>query len=331
MTSEPHMNKKAALTDATKQQAIEWVLRQRDGEMAEADWNDFVSWLEADPEHLTYYDEAVEADEDLGVIGSHISQAEPIKAQNDSENGPVGVPVAANNNQSWWAGFGAVAAVLLAAIVFWPNSDSSQFATVETQVGEIRELAIGPSISMTVNGNSELSINESEATVRMVRGEATYRIDSDRPGALRVEVDNLVLVDHGTVFNVVRTAELMRLSVTEGVVMVNPNRQKIMVSAGNEIEMQFDDLSYESQPVDADNALAWQEGQLVFENRLVSSVIADIERNFATKITVSDGLKTQQITGAINLSNEEATVIGDVAAVLGGTVQKQDDGWIISE
>lgn len=331
MTSEPHMNDKSALNEAIRQQAIQWVLRQRDGAMVESDWEAFTIWLEADPAHLASYDAAAEADEDLGIIGAQIPLSDQSEMHSDFGSGSVDVPVAANNNQPWWAGFGAIAAVLLAAIVFWPSSNSTQFATLETEVGEIRELAIGPSISMTVNGNSELSVNESEATVRMVRGEATYRINSTQPGALRVEVDNLVLVDHGTVFNVVRTRHNMRLAVTEGAVMINPKRQKILVSAGNEIEMQLNDLSYESQPVDVDTALAWQDGQLVFEDRSVSSVIADIERNFATKISISDALRNQQITGGINLSSDEAIVVSDVAAVLGGIAEKQDDGWIISD
>ncbi|GAB5486740.1 MAG: FecR family protein [Parasphingorhabdus sp.] len=331
MTSEPYMNKKSALNEAIREQAVHWVLRQRDGTMAESDWEAFTIWLEADREHLICYDEAIEADDDLGVLGTEIAQSVQTDNETEPEKPSAFVPVAANNNQSWWAGFGAVAAVLLAAIVFWPSAEPQQFATLQTETGEIRELAIGPSISLTINGNSELAINEHDATVRMVRGEATYRINSEEPGALRVEVDNLVLVDHGTVFNIVRDKDMMRLAVTEGAVMINPARQKILVLAGNEIEMQLDNLSYQGRPVETDNVLAWQDGQLVFENRFVSSVIADVERNFATRISIPDKLKNQQITGVINLSNDQATVIGDVAAVLGGEAQIQEDGWIITD
>ena len=41
MTSEPYMNEKTALNEAMREQAVRWVLWQRDGTMAESDWQAF--------------------------------------------------------------------------------------------------------------------------------------------------------------------------------------------------------------------------------------------------------------------------------------------------
>ncbi len=331
MTSEPHMNDKNALNDLVRQNAITWLLRQRDEDMTDQDWADFTTWLEQDPLHVTYYDEAVEADADLAILGAKIAETRPDHGDDDSDDSVVSIPVAANSNQPWWIGFGALAAMLLAAVVFWPNSGAPEFANLQTGLGEIREVTINSSVSLTMNGNSELSVNEKDATVRMVRGEATYRVDSDEPGALRVEIEELVLVDYGTVFNVIRGEGTMRMAVVEGAVMINPEGQRILISAGNEIELQLDDMSFSQRTIDGDSVLAWQDRRLVFEDRSVASVIADIERNFATHISVSNAIEQQRVTGAVSLANEEAIVIGDVAAVLGGTAQKDAQGWSISD
>lgn len=330
MTSDSHMNGKSALTDAIYATAIQWVLRQRNEDMQAAEWTAFTEWLEADPLHLSAYDQALEADDDLAVVAQKLTPAEDGNGDPDTDES-----VAANDNGGGlfkrWPAFGAVAAVLLAFVIFWPASPSPQFATLQTEVGEIREVAINPSVSMVVNGNSELALDKETATVRMLRGEATYSVNSPEPGALRVEIDGLELVDYGTVFNVIRDQDNLRVAVTEGAVMIDPKGSEILVSAGQQIEMQLSNKAVKRSTVNMDTILAWQDWQLLFEDRPVAAVIDDIERNFGTSISVSDSLPDQNISGVISLANDEVTVIGDVAAILGSTAQKTETGWIIGD
>lgn len=323
MTSDSHMNEESALTDAIRNEAIHWVLRQRDADMPPEDWATFTEWLEVDPKHGVAYDQALEADTDLGAIGQNLTPAddaaEEVTAANDNGGGLF----------SRWPAFGAVAAVLLAAIIFWPVSPTPQFATLQTEVGKIQEVAINSSVSMVVNGNSELALDKENAIVRMLRGEVTYSVNSPEPGALRVEIDDLVLVDYGTVFNVIRDQESLKVAVTEGSVMIDPEGRKILVSTGEQVDMQLSNQAVTRSDVGADTVLAWQDKQLVFEDRPVADVIRDVERNFGTKISVSDGLLNQNVSGVISLANDEASVIGDVAAVLESTARKSDTGWRI--
>ncbi|MEO9500450.1 MAG: FecR domain-containing protein [Parasphingorhabdus sp.] len=314
------------MTDAISATAIQWVLRQRDGDMQATDWTAFTEWLEADPKHLTAYDRVLEADDDLATVGQKLTPASDGNRDPDES-------VAANDNGggllSRWPAFGALAAVLLAFVVFWPASPSPQFATLQTEVGEIREVAINSSISMVVNGNSKLTLDKESATVRMQHGEATYRVNSPEPGALRVEIDSLVLVDYGTVFNVIRDDDNLRVAVIEGAVMIDPQGSEILVTAGEQIKMQLKDKTLMRSDVELDAVLAWQGRQLLFEDRPVAEVIDDIERNFGTRISVSDNVSDQNVSGVISLENGEATVITDVAAILGSTAQKTEAGWII--
>jgi transmembrane sensor len=326
MTSDSHMNKEAALSDAIRERAIHWVLRQRDGDMLASDWVAFTEWLEADPQHLHAYDLALAADDDLGVIGPDMVHGEV-----SEEDG-----AAANDNKpgglfARWPAFGAVAVMLLAAILFWPNSNQPHYVALQTDVGEIREVALSPSVSMVVNGNSRLELDKESATVRMLRGEATYRVNSAEPGALRVEVDDLVLIDYGTIFNVVRDRDQLRVAVIEGAVMIDPDDRKILVKAGQEIDMQLPDGALSRSRISPEEALAWQDKQLLFEDRSVASVIGDVERNFGTSISVANNLTGQKITGVISLTNGEATVINDVAAVLGSSAHKTETGWRIGD
>lgn len=327
MATESHMNKNNALPDRIHEEAVRWILRQRDADMPDSEWAAFTEWLEVTPDHMTAYNDALEADEDLGVIGPALEQMHHDAADDDdgiadNDNTPF-------NLMSRWPAFGAVAAMLLAVVIFWPGTQSPQYATFQTEYGEIREVAINSSVSMVMNGNTELALDRENATVQMLRGEATYRVESPKPGALRVEIDGLTIVDYGTVFNVVRDKAMLRVAVTEGAVMIDPEQEKILVSAGEQIDMQLKDLSLTRSTVSEDAVLAWQDQQLVFEDRPVKAVIRDIERNFGTKISVSNRLSSQKITGVISLANDEAMVINDVAAVLGGKAQKAETGWRI--
>lgn len=326
MTSDSDMNAEAALTDAIRARAIHWVVRQRDGDMPASDWVAFTEWLEADPRHLQAYDLALAADDDLGVIGPDLDHGADLDeagtAANDNRSGGL---------FSRWPVLGAVAAMLLAAIIFWPQSTPPQYAALQTGVGEIREVAISPSVSMVVNGNSRLELDRQSATVRMLSGEATYSVRSAETGALRVEIDDLVLIDYGTIFNVVRSGDRLRVGVIEGAVMIDPDGRKILLSAGQQIDMQLPDGPLLRSRISAEEALAWQDRQLLFEDRSIAQVIGDVERNFATTISVADRLKDQKITGVISMANDEATVISDVAAVLGSSAHRTETGWRIGD
>lgn len=324
MTSEPYMNEKNASNDPVWEQAVHWVLRQREDKMDAADWEAFTVWLEEKPAHGIVYDQALEADADLGVLGPEsVPAMEPQTEQ-------IGVQ-AANDNRPWWLGLGAAAAVLIAVVLFWPGQSEPQFATLRTGLGEVREVAIGPAITMTINGNSELAVNKTSRIVRMIDGEASFSVSSAIPGAIQVEVEDLVLVDVGTVFNVIRDDQRMRLAVTEGAVVVNPDRQQIRVEAGHEITMKIDDLSYSSRKVTEQSALAWKNKQLVFENQLVASLKADIERNLGISISLPEDLAEQKVTGTLSLTNDETSIMNDLAAILGRSAYKKDGTWVISD
>lgn len=326
MTSEPHMNNNSISNEAIRKQAFRWVLRQREDAMAEQDWVEFTDWLEANPAHLKAYDAALEADEDLAAVAAELSGAENDIATETyaaNDDGPE------YNRQYRWAGFGAVAAAILAIFIFWPSAQAPQFETFQTEIGEIRKIAVGPDIMISMNGNTKLAVNKDSATVKMLRGEATYNVDSKKPGALRVEIDDLVLVDYGTIFNVVRDDQLLRVAVTQGAVIIGPDKEKLHIKTGRQVQLNLKERKPVSSKIAAENILAWQNRQLAFEDRQVHSVIGDLERNLGTTIKISDRLRNQQITGVVSLANDEATVVGDVAAVLGGKSSKTETGWLI--
>ena len=56
------------MTDEAKDQAVHWALRQRAGDMDEAEWDAFTDWLEDDPAHAALMDEVQAADDALGQI-----------------------------------------------------------------------------------------------------------------------------------------------------------------------------------------------------------------------------------------------------------------------
>jgi transmembrane sensor len=129
----------------------------------------------------------------------------------------------------------------------------------------------------------------------------------------------------------VRDKDLLRVAVTEGAVMVDPDGRKILISAGQQMEMQLDSRSVTWSRVSPEAVSAWQGKQLLFEDRSIASVIGDVERNFGTTISVAESQRDQKISGVISLANDEATVINDVAAVLGSSARKTETGWRIGD
>lgn len=313
-------------TDAIRELAIDWLIRQRDDAMSAEEWDSFSDWLAADERHSLTFEKLAVADASLDGLADQISQRIDTPAE------PVSPPPAANDNPlrrfaPLWGG--AIVATLIGALVLLRPADSPAFRHIETAPGEQRVVALQDGITMLLNGASEVEVAKDAPTVRLARGEAAFEITSVEPSPLRVEVADLVLVDHGTVFDVILDERSVRVAVAEGAVGVDYSAGSIRVNAGQQIEKALDGQTLIRRSIDNDAVLGWREGQLEFANAPVSQVVADVGRNLGLQVAVSDRLSSRQLTGVVHLEGDEQQVLADLAALLGSKARKVENGWRI--
>jgi len=303
-------------------EAIQWLLRQRADEMDADQWEQFTLWLEADPRHAEAFDAAVDADKSLdGLPDIDIQPHSPASE----------IPAAANDNPLSrfvpWA-MASAAAVLLAVFTFAPSGDPT-LSVIATAPGERQVIALTDEITMTLNGSSEVTVEQGRPNVSIARGEVAFAIDADDPSALRVEVGGLTLTDYGTVFNVLANDELVSVAVAEGIVAINPDLEDIQINAGEIAEQRIGEATLTRRPIAAETVATWRVGRLEFDDTPIADALAQVERSTGVTIAIDNRFADARLTGSIIIPEDEAEVVAALAAFLGGSVRQSGELWLI--
>ena len=299
--------------------AIHWLLRQRDGDMDAADWEAFTSWLEADERHSAIFDRLAQADLSLEELRDRlVSEGPPepalLQPVNDNVVGRF-VP---------WVMASAAAMVL--AIFVWPQGPAAT-STLATGPGEAREVALGDAITMTLNGGTTVQLVDGSPEVTLEEGEVSFAVVSETPSPLRVTVDNLVLTDIGTEFNVVRTRDYIRVAVAEGIVAINPEADAIEVKAGEAAERRTDDGELTLSRIDPETVASWREGRLEFDDTPIDRALAQVLRSTGVRIEPQPdaGVDGARLTGSVAIKGEAGVIATRFAALVGGKTTRFED------
>jgi transmembrane sensor len=306
--------------------AIEWRLRLRQG--GADDWAQFTQWLEQDSAHAEAYDQVALLDGDLDALAA-ADQADRAAARADWTDG-TSSSFLRRPLRRLGAIFAIVAAFALLAFLWQPTSRSSRSGfEIATASGEHRTVALGDGSSVVLNGNSRVWIASAEGReAELLRGEAVFNIrhDPKQPFALHLGEDRIE--DVGTVFNVVRDQQVLRVEVADGAVRYVRGRNGLQLNAGQTLKISpsGDAIVGRKSP----GAIAsWQSGQLVFEAVPVAEVAADLGRNLGVKISVGPRLAYQPFTGSIHVGRRTQQVVPEFASTLSAHARKSGDGWLI--
>lgn len=325
------------MTDDPKGKAIQWMLRVRAGDMDAFEWEAFTDWLEQSPENAALLDEADAADDWMAENAADL--APPLSANADTADPTQGtrgdsmasdetdpdletLPKAANDNQlRRILPFAGLVAAAIAIFALWPSATPTS-TLFTTQPGETRIVAVSDDITMTLNGDSEVTLTEEETRVQIARGEVAFEIDSDEPSPLRVEVGDLVLTDYGTIFNVVLNDASVTVAVAEGVVGINPDAENVEVEQGQMVTQSLAGGALVRSEVDPDTVGAWSEGRLEFDNTPAPEAIVMLERSIGSKVNLADALKEETLTGTLIVSNNDRETVSQFAEFLGARARR---------
>lgn len=301
-------------------EAIAWHLRIESGEMGPREWDDFTGWLERSADHVAAYDNIVEADGDLIALKDVGEPSIPVPANDEI----------AHTRRYVLGGLVGVAAAAVAGIVLWPTAETASFAHYETGFGETRTIAVADGVRVEMNGNTEIEVAENEPLVRLIDGEAAFFAETGQPGAVRVRVGGLILTDNGTIFNVIRHDNQIRMGVAEGAVIANPEGEALRFDVGQTLTLREGGGVIERGRTEPEDIIAWQQGELAYSDAPAHIVAADLSRNLGVSITIGQAIAGRRLTAVIQLRGDEANIVRDTASLLGGRAQQSGNGWMIS-
>jgi transmembrane sensor len=216
----------------------------------------------------------------------------------------------------------AVAASTLLAAFIGSLWIVNRFAhTIETARGERRELILSDGSLVQVDPESRLRVrlDETSRRIELEGGRAWFKVAPDPKRPFVVEAQGATVRALGTAFAVEQQDVGVRVTVSEGKVVVSlpsalehGSRQLSaapVLIANEQLTVKKSGSSEPVKEVDANKELAWIKGRLVFENQPVAKVLQEFNRYNPVQLKVADDeLARVPVTAVFDASDPESFV-----------------------
>ncbi|CAO3380218.1 FecR family protein [Azospirillum argentinense] len=291
-------------------EANAWHFRLESDDVRPAERAAFAEWLARSPTHARAWTDLQTLLHDL---------KEPARAAYaESRNAVPRRPAAAGIRR-----LAAALAILLAVggLGVWRGPTLYQNAVADqvTATGQRRTLTLPDGSTVEMNGDTALAFDDrdGERRVRILRGEAWFNVtrDPDHPfvvdggaGAARVL---------GTQFSVRRESERTTVTVGEGLVEVVAHRNadgtapwpdSVRLRPGESAEADANGVTG-PRAVDPAIAFAWRQGQIVFRQQPLASVIAALNRQWPGRVVLlNDEAAERVVSGVFALDRPDAVI-----------------------
>lgn len=310
--------------------AASWCVRVSGAPLAADEQREFQAWLEEDPAHQARFDEAVavwQAAEDQAFTPDMITlRAAALDSLRQA------------NRRRWTRGprirafAAAAAAVLVIGAVGWGWWTPDLYAT---GIGERQVVALsdGSKISLDADTLVRVRYRNDRRELWLERGRASFTVARDPLRPFSVEAADRTVVATGTKFSVERLAREVRVVLFEGKVEVlgpRPSRAAApppvriratgvpAVSAlkpGGELVIPASGAAAVLAPADLGRSLAWEGGELVFNDEPLARALERVNRYAENPIVLADPAAGQvRISGVFNAGDTTAFVEGVTAA-----------------
>ncbi|MDF2603670.1 FecR domain-containing protein [Sphingomonas sp.] len=316
--------------DALREEGRLWAIRLRAPDFA--DWDDFTTWLEADPAHNAAYEAALDEMDAADALFDAPPEpaAKPKPAWSPAPAETPAAPVQPNRRSgAWRMPAVAAASVVMAVGGSWIAFQGSDTMVYATQPGERRELDLADGSHIILNGGTRLTIDrDNPRQVELASGEALFTVHhSDTRPFIVTTPDGTRLTDIGTVFNVVADRGALDVAVAEGAVVYRGPGGEMRLDAGQMLVRPSASAAPEKRAVDTSSIGTWRTGYLQFNDATLADVARQLDRNIGAPVAVAPDLAHQRFTGTIMLDGGPAAVMARFGPLAEVTVTRDGQGW----
>lgn len=290
--------------EARRRSAADWLARLAAPDVAEDDLAQFDAWL-AEPANTRAYDTAL-------AVTLELQAAAPAVLRELTER-------PRQRSRAWargWLVAGGVAAAATLAIALTPFSlFAPQTQAYSTLKGERRTLTLtdGSTVDLNAGSRLQVSLGPRERRVVMGEGEAVFDVarDAARPFVIAAGDRNVRVV--GTRFDVRRRDGRLSVAVERGIVEVEPAEgargRGFRLHPGQRLDHLQGAPDVALTAIDPLQVESWKAGRLIYRDRPLSEVVADLNQQFAKPIRIEDpALGETKISGVLVLDDQAAVI-----------------------
>lgn len=283
--------------------ALGWFVKMRSGEATSAEVADFQRWIVASAENRREYDALEALWGDLDQVG------DPRRAGVSAGAPAFRASGAMISRRGLFLGATGVAAAVAAGVALgvpsWFDGD------IRTGVGEQRQLALADGSRVELDADSALSLQFTPQARRLtlLRGRAFFDVAPDPARAFSVTAAGGVTTAMGTQFSVHLWSDEVTVAVSESAVSIRAGAAaRAELRAGEAVSYDASGIGETEQVSDA-QASAWRRGKLIFEDRPLRQVIADVNRYRAGTIMVTDStLLRLRVSGIFDIRQPDGVL-----------------------
>ncbi|WP_411727772.1 FecR family protein [Methyloglobulus sp.] len=332
------------------QQAIEWLVLLRSGEISEAETQAFADWLSQDIYHAQAFAKAEDLLNDAAIAAQNPRVTAPAIADTRETNPnkqtiPLTKPAQATRQQSsagyfrWLAVPLSLAAAWLFAVALILPEQSHVFddylSDYRTGTGELRDIQLADGSHLLLNTNTAVSVDYTESLrhITLRHGQAQFTVAKDTNRPFEVASGGLAICALGTVFEVYNPGSgEMSITVQEHAVAAKLQKaENIQVEIKEGQRLRYDYKGHLTIPetVNLAQASAWKQLKLFMNDWPLAELIAELDRYRTGRIFISDpSLKNLRITGAFSLDNPDET-LAKVRTVLALQETRLGSWWVL--
>ncbi len=321
----------------TSEAAAEWVVRLHASvseDRAEADWEAFQAWLDAAPDNRAAFDAAEALWNEIGQQSGGLRLGLAGRSSAAIFAFPIRRP--APGPLAWCAAAAAAAAVLFLVGPFSPFNRvaPSVYATAK---GERRTVTLADGSRIELNGGSRLTarIGRDRREIELAEGsEAAFTVVHDASRPFVVRAGDRTIRDIGTEFNVLRNAGDLKVTVLSGSVEVGPASgaagQTVTLPPGRQLHHRMGSVMSDVALVKADDAFSWRLGRLIYRDRPLAEVAADLSRYYAEPVRAEGTAGALRFSGVLAIS-DEPSAINRLSALVPVSANRQDGVIVLKE
>jgi len=288
--------------------AADWVVRLARSDAGEDDFLAFDQWLDASPRHGWAYDQAL-------TLWQEVERRRPILSERLAEYDRTRQTQLPKQNWRFAAMAGTLAASLALAWIVWPKAAPVQphpWQSWQTAKGERSTVILSDGSRVDLAADSKISVRFDGETrqVAMEDGEVMFDVAHDAGHPFLIKAGDRTVRVVGTAFDVRLRGDQLSVSVQRGIVEVTgPDGNPVRLTPGKRLDHQ---QGVDDQPVTetaVDDIFAWKNGRLIYRDRPLSEVVADLNAQFPQPVSVADKrLANIKFSGVLVLDDEEKVV-----------------------
>lgn len=312
--------------------AAYWVARRHLGLISPREEARFSAWLD-DPINAAAFHAAAAPFEALGDLAA----APEIRRMRDMALAAAPPKPAV----PWRRMAAALAAVLVAVVVLFllaevrrtPGTSRVEDSGIvlADAAGQRHETAVGERLDVTLDDGSVVTLNtaslvevaysESLREVRLIRGQALFRVARGQPRPFVVLAGDRRITATGTAFDVRLDGPSVKVVLIEGRVEVAPARpapqrtapalDRQEMSPGEQL-VAVHGAPVRVTPIDVEQATSWRRGQVVFHDEPLSAAVVEMNRYSPVQMVIDDprvaNLRISGVFGVARGENFQAAV-----------------------